>query len=90
MTIQNWSDVHYRSAAEAIASIDATVHAHAEKAERILSRLWTALTVLLHGKGVPDADLLTACGAFAKLPKAALERVRDAIEMRQRAFAGAA
>lgn len=85
INLKNWSDVHYGSASEAILCIDLAVQNAPEEAENILGTAWTAV-VMLGKPGIYDPRWFSTLSRFHKLAPAELARVRDAIEMRQRAF----
>ena len=83
---KNWCSNPFIGPREAILALDLAVQNDPEHAHGILYTAWTALTLLLNGKGMPDPRWLTDMGRFHKLAKSELERVRDAIDMRFRAI----
>lgn len=89
--LENWCPGKpYRTARQAILSLDLTVEDNPGNALAILNSAWTAITVLCVGGGIPAPRLYAAMGWFCKLNADDLTRVREAVEMRMNALQRAA
>jgi hypothetical protein len=85
---ENWCDRkdQYRTAREAIFAIDMQVQASAEP-EAELNTAWTAIAIWANAKGsIIAPQWLSHVARFHRLSMNELNRVREAIEMRIRAF----
>lgn len=91
LPLQNWCDksLQHRSATEAIFALDISAQDSADAA-RDLNVAWTAIAILQNAKGIIAPEWLSHVARFHRLSAKDLIRVRDAIEMRLRAFERAA
>lgn len=90
--IENWCDkaLQHRSAQDAILALDLQAQ-ESDDAARDLHIAWTAIAIWLSAKGTIIApEWLRHVARFHRLSVIDLNRVREAIEMRLRAFDRAA
>lgn len=89
--LKNWCDksLQHRSAPEAIFALDMAAQESSDPAHE-LNVAWTAIAIWQNAKGIIAPQWLSQVARFHRLSSAELNRVRDAIEMRLRAFERAA
>jgi hypothetical protein len=85
ISLSGWCANPYRDARSAIMDLDISAH-ETDAPANMLSAAWTAIILLTESKGIPAAQWLPVMARFHKLTRVELGRVRDAIEMRLRAF----